>query len=141
MNEAELLAMPESTYMNEDQASFFRERLQRELQAAQGAIESVKADFDAVDTPADETDRATLEEERNLAARNVDRLTDSVNRIKASLARIENGEYGFCTETGSEIGLARLLANPTATMTVEAQTRREQVGRQYSRGYAAQAAA
>ena len=73
----------------------------------------------------DPSDRATLEEEYTLELRTRDRERKLLKKISQSLARIESGDYGFCDETGEPIGLARLLARPTATLSLEAQQRRE----------------
>ena len=73
----------------------------------------------------DPADRATIEEEHALELRTRDRERKLLKKIGQSLARIESGDYGFCDETGEPIGLARLLARPTATLSLEAQQRRE----------------
>jgi len=73
----------------------------------------------------DPADRATLEEEHALELRTRDRERKLLKKIDGALARIEDGSYGFCEETGEPIGLQRLIARPTATLSIEAQERRE----------------
>ena len=73
----------------------------------------------------DPADRATLEEEHALELRTRDRERKLLKKIDQALARIDDGSYGYCEETGEPIGIQRLLARPTATLTIEAQERRE----------------
>lgn len=126
LTEAELLAMPEAEYMNEKQLEFFRTRLQALkddlLSNAGETTEHLREDTSIVPDPAD---RATIEEEHALELRTRDRERKLLKKISQSLARIEAGDYGYCDETGEPIGLGRLLARPTATLSLEAQQRRE----------------
>ena len=80
----------------------------------------------------DLADRASLETDRSLELRTRDRERKLIRKIDSALQRIEDGSYGYCEETGEEIGLKRLEARPVATLTVEAQERRELAERQYS---------
>ena len=73
----------------------------------------------------DPADRATIEEEHALELRTRDRERKLLKKVQAALKRIEDGEYGYCEETGDPIGVARLMARPTATLSLEAQQRRE----------------
>ena len=126
LTEAELLAMPDSEYMNDKQLEFFRARLQALkddlLSNAGETTEHLREDTTIVPDPAD---RATIEEEHALELRTRDRERKLLKKISQSLARIDSGDYGFCDETGEPIGLARLIARPTATLSLEAQQRRE----------------
>ena len=126
LTEAELLAMPESEYMNDKQLDFFRARLQALkddlLSNAGETTEHLREDTSIVPDPAD---RATIEEEHALELRTRDRERKLLKKISQSLARIDAGDYGFCDETGEPIGLGRLIARPTATLSLEAQQRRE----------------
>jgi DnaK suppressor protein len=126
LSEPELLAMPDSEYMNDKQIDFFRARLQAQkddlLSNAGETTEHLREDTSIVPDPAD---RATIEEEHALELRTRDRERKLLKKIAQSLARLESGEYGYCDETGEPIGLARLLARPTATLSLEAQQRRE----------------
>ena len=73
----------------------------------------------------DPADRATIEEEHALELRTRDRERKLLKKIDQSIARIDAGDYGYCDETGEPIGVGRLLARPTATLSLEAQQRRE----------------
>jgi DnaK suppressor protein len=126
LTEPELMAMPEAEYMNDKQLEFFRARLQALkddlLSNAGETTEHLREDTSIVPDPAD---RATIEEEHALELRTRDRERKLLKKISQSLTRIDSGDYGFCDETGEPIGLGRLLARPTATLSLEAQQRRE----------------
>jgi DnaK suppressor protein len=123
--EAELLKMPESAYMNEAQLGFFRARLQEmERELLHNADETTEHLRETVIVP-DPADRATIEEEHALELRTRDRERKLLKKVQQSLARIDSGDYGYCEETGEPIGIPRLLARPTATLSLEAQQRRE----------------
>lgn len=126
LTDEELLAMPDSEYMNEKQLEFFRTRLTKQkddlLSNAGETTEHLREDTSIVPDP---VDRATIEEEHALELRTRDRERKLLKKISQSLARLESGDYGYCDETGEPIGLARLLARPTATLSLEAQQRRE----------------
>ena len=123
--EGELLKMPESAYMNEQQLAFFKYRLQQmERELLQNADETTEHLRETVIVP-DPADRATIEEEHALELRTRDRERKLLKKVQQSLARIESGDYGYCEETGEPIGIPRLLARPTATLSLEAQQRRE----------------
>ena len=78
---------------------------------------------------ADITDRASVETDRALELRTRDRARKLISKIDQALARMENGSYGFCEETGEPIGLKRLNARPIATLSIEAQERHERMER------------
>ncbi|MGE8357992.1 MAG: RNA polymerase-binding protein DksA, partial [Microvirgula sp.] len=80
----------------------------------------------------DPADRATLEEEYALELRTRDRERKLLQKIQSTLKQLEDGSYGFCEDTGEPIGLKRLLARPTATLSVEAQERRERLKKQFA---------
>ena len=126
LSEPELFAMPEAEYMNDKQLEFFRVRLQTLkddlLDNAGETTEHLREDTSIVPDPAD---RATIEEEHALELRTRDRERKLLKKISQSLGRIDAGDYGFCDETGEPIGLGRLIARPTATLSLEAQQRRE----------------
>jgi DnaK suppressor protein len=123
--EGELLKMPESAYMNEQQLAFFKYRLQEmERELLQNAGETTEHLRETVIVP-DPADRATIEEEHALELRTRDRERKLLKKVQQSLAHIEAGDYGYCEETGEPIGIPRLLARPTATLSLEAQQRRE----------------
>jgi DnaK suppressor protein len=126
LSDAEVLAMPDSEYMNEKQMAFFRQKLlqlkQEILNSAGETTEHLREDTVIVPDPAD---RATIEEEHALELRTRDRERKLLKKIEQSIARIDAGDYGYCDETGEPIGVGRLLARPTATLSLEAQQRRE----------------
>jgi DnaK suppressor protein len=117
--------MPDSAYMNAAQLEFFRERLREmEREIRQNADETTEHLRETVIVP-DPADRATIEEEHALELRTRDRERKLLKKIQQSLVQIDEGDYGYCEETGEPIGLRRLLARPTATLSLEAQERRE----------------
>ncbi len=126
MTDEELLAMPDSEYMNIKQMTYFRLKL---MQLKQGILVSAGATTEHLrDESAvvpDPTDRATIEEEHALELRTRDRERKLLKKIEQSIVRIDAGDYGYCDETGEAIGVGRLLARPTATLSLEAQQRRE----------------
>jgi DnaK suppressor protein len=126
LSDAEVIAMPDAEYMNDKQMAFFRLKL---IQLKQGILENagettehLREDTVVVPDPAD---RATIEEEHALELRTRDRERKLLKKIEQSIARIDAGDYGYCDETGEPIGVGRLLARPTATLSLEAQQRRE----------------
>ena len=126
LTDAELLAMPDSEYMNDVQLAAFKLKLsalKRDILSNAGeTTEHLREDTSVVPDPAD---RATIEEEHALELRTRDRERKLLKKIEQSIARIDAGDYGYCDETGEAIGVGRLLARPTATLSLEAQQRRE----------------
>jgi len=126
LSDAEVIAMPDDTYMNDTQMAFFRLKLVRLkediLSNAGETTEHLREDTVVVPDPAD---RATIEEEHALELRTRDRERKLLKKIEQSINRIDAGDYGYCDETGEPIGVGRLLARPTATLSLEAQQRRE----------------
>jgi DnaK suppressor protein len=119
-------------YMNKDQLEHFRQLLlawKRELMEEVDRTMLHMKD-DAANFP-DPNDRATQESEFGLELRTRDRERKLLKKIDSALARIDDGSYGFCEETGDQIGLRRLEARPVATLCVEAQERRELAERQF----------
>ena len=121
----ELLGMEAADYMNDRQLAFFRQRL-LELKAEIAANQSETAEhLKETEIAADPADRATREEEQTIELRARERERKLLRKIDQALERIADRRYGYCDETGEPIGLARLIARPTATLSVEAQERRE----------------
>lgn len=121
----EILKMPEDDYMNAQQLEFFRRRLtdlEKELRANADQTTVNLRETTVVPDPAD---RATIEEEHALELRTRDRERKLLKKVQAAIKRIDDGDYGYCEETGDHIGVARLMARPTATLSLEAQQRRE----------------
>ena len=124
-SEEELLAMPESEYMNDRQLAFFKERLKQLEQGILANAGQTTEHLRETQFVPDPADRATIEEEHALELRTRDRERKLLKKVQQSIARIDSGEYGWCEETGEPIGIPRLLARPTATLSLEAQERRE----------------
>lgn len=121
----EILKMPDDDYMNAQQLEFFRRRLtdlEKELRANADQTTVNLRETTVVPDPAD---RASIEEEHALELRTRDRERKLLKKVQAAIKRIDDGDYGFCEETGDPIGVARLMARPTATLSLEAQQRRE----------------
>jgi DnaK suppressor protein len=125
LSEAEVLSAPEKDYMNPAQLHFFKVKLQTmEQDILRNAGETTEHLRESIIVP-DPADRATIEEEHALELRTRDRERKLLKKIQQSIHRIDSGEYGYCEETGDPIGVPRLLARPTATLSLEAQERRE----------------
>ena len=126
LTDEEVIAMPDDEYMNDKQLAFFRLKLvglKNDILAnADETTEQLRKDTIVVPDPAD---RATIEEEHALELRTRDRERKLLKKIEQSIARIDSGDYGYCDETGEAIGVPRLLARPTASLSLEAQQRRE----------------
>jgi DnaK suppressor protein len=119
-------------YMGKPQLEHFRQILEnwkRDLMEEVDRTVSHMKD-EAANFP-DPNDRATQEEEFSLELRTRDRERKLIRKIDEALKRIEDGSYGYCLETGEEIGVKRLEARPVATLSIEAQERRERRERQY----------
>ena len=125
LTEDAILKMSEDDYMNDVQLEFFRDRLrQMERDIRNNAGETTEHLRETVIVP-DLADRATIEEEHALELRTRDRERKLLKKIEQALAQIDSGDYGYYEETGDPIGIPRLLARPTATLSLEAQQRRE----------------
>jgi DnaK suppressor protein len=126
LTDAEAIAMPDSEYMNALQMAFFRLKLVQLkkdlLNSAGETTEHLREDTSVVPDPAD---RATIEEEHALELRTRDRERKLLKKIEQSITRIDADDYGYCDETGEAIGVSRLIARPTASLSLEAQQRRE----------------
>jgi DnaK suppressor protein len=119
-------------YMSKEQTDHFREILnswKRDLMVEVDRTVSHMKD-EAANFP-DPNDRATQEEEFSLELRTRDRERKLIRKIDEALKRLDDGSYGYCLETGEEIGIKRLEARPVATLSIEAQERRERRERQY----------
>ena len=119
-------------YMSKEQTEHFRQILhnwKRDLMEEVDRTVTHMKD-EAANFP-DPNDRATQEEEFSLELRTRDRERKLIRKIDEALKRIEDGTYGYCLETGEEIGIKRLEARPVATLSIEAQERRERRERQY----------
>jgi DnaK suppressor protein len=125
LSEAQILKMSDKDYMNPAQLAFFKARLQAlEKELLKNAGETTEHLRETVLVP-DPADRATIEEEHALELRTRDRERKLLKKVQQSILAIDAGDYGWCEETGEPIGIPRLLARPTATLSLEAQQRRE----------------
>jgi len=113
-------------YMSEKQLQYFREKLlawrQELVEESRETINHLQSEVRDV---GDEAERATRETENSLELRTRDRYRKLIRKIDKALIRIEEGDYGYCEETGEEIGLDRLEARPIATLCLDAQERWE----------------
>lgn len=119
-------------YMNAKQLEYFRQKLvawRKEL------LDESRETMDHLKEEnwheADIADRATLETDAGVELRTRNRYLKLIAKIDAAIKRIDEGEYGYCDETGDPIGLKRLEARPIATLTIEAQERHERMEKQY----------
>jgi DnaK suppressor protein len=126
-SEAEVRAMGESDYMNEGQLQFFQALLTQMRADIVDRQIAVKDQLNEHEQFADPADRATAEEEYALALRLREREAILLKKIDESLARIRRGEYGYCTATGDPIGVARLIARPTASVCVHVKDQSERI--------------
>ncbi len=125
LTEADILKMPEKDYMNAAHLEFFKAKLLAlKADLLLHANETTEHLRENVLVP-DPADRATIEEEHALELRTRDRERKLLKKVEQSLLSIESGDYGWCEETGEPIGVPRLLARPTANLSLEAQERRE----------------
>jgi len=131
LSEQDLLKAPDKEYMNEAQLAFFKQRLLELRAQLLTNADDTGQHLRENEVTTDPSDRATLEEEYTLELRTRDRERKLLKKVEKSLKMIDDGRYGYCEETGEPIGVPRLLARPTATLSLEAQERRERVQRLY----------
>lgn len=131
LSEAELLSMPDSDYMNSQQLAFFRHLLDKMRTELLDNGQSTITHLQETEATPDEADRATQEEEHVLEQRIRDRERKLIHKIDSALNRIANNTYGYCEASGEPIGLKRLIARPTATLSIEEQERHERAERQF----------
>lgn len=131
LTEADIRAMPEDAYMNDEQLRFFRQLLLQMREEVLAREVDVKERLNNRETFADPADRATAEEEHWLDLRLRERESLLLRKIDEALRRIADREYGWCEETGEPIGIPRLLARPTATVCVDVKGQNEQIEAQY----------
>lgn len=120
------------SYMSAQQLEYFRQKL---LAWRKELMDESRETLDHLHEEnwhqADIADRAALETEAGVELRTRNRYLKLVSKIDAAIRRIEEGEYGYCEETGDPIGLKRLEARPVATLSIEAQERHEKSEKQY----------
>ena len=120
------------TFMNERQRDYFRRKLlewkEQLLRESRETLAALQAENE---NHADIADRASSETDRAIELRARDRQRKLISKIDSALARIDDGTYGYCEETGEPISLKRLAARPIATLSIEAQERHERRERVY----------
>ncbi len=120
LTEEQIKEAPESEYMNEEQLAFFKSKLVELYDSTSLHIQEAKDQMSRpIDDSSDSNDRASWEEQANIALRIVEREQKLLPKIKKALERIRSGEYGYCLESGEPIGIPRLLLRPTAEYCAE----------------------
>ncbi|MBF13592.1 MAG: hypothetical protein CMF46_04440 [Legionellales bacterium] len=114
-----------SEYMSSEQLEYFKNRLNNDLAIALKELDRVRAELADTRPCSDICDIAANEEIRNINLRSIDRLTVMIHKIEKALDNIQKREYGYCTITGEEIGIPRLLVTPTAEMSKAAKEMEE----------------
>ena len=132
MMEREYRPSEDEPFMNEEQKAYFRQKLLRWkddiLRESRETIQHLQTENE---NHPDIADRASSETDRSIELRARDRQRKLISKIDAALARIEDGTYGYCEETGEPISIRRLDARPIATLSIEAQERHERRERVY----------
>ncbi len=131
LTEQDMLKASEKDYMSESHLAFFRQRLLELRAQLLNNADDTGQHLRENEITTDPSDRATLEEEYTLELRTRDRERKLLKKVEKSLRMIDDGSYGYCEETGEPIGIPRLIARPTATLSLEAQERRERVQKLY----------
>ncbi|AEP35997.1 C4-type zinc finger protein, DksA/TraR family [Taylorella asinigenitalis MCE3] len=132
LTEEQIKQMSEDEYMNDLQLAFFKDRLKKLESDILNNADVTTENLRETQFVPDPADRATIEEEHTLELRTRDRERKLLKKVQNSLQLIESKEYGWCEETGEPIGIPRLLARPTATLSLEAQERREKRQKLYN---------
>ncbi|MCH7881284.1 MAG: RNA polymerase-binding protein DksA [Proteobacteria bacterium] len=123
---------PKDEYMSSLQLEYFRQKLLTwRAELLQESVKTISHLKEENWQEPDINDRATLETDAALELRTRDRYRKLVNKIDSALSRVADGSYGYCDDTGEEIGLFRLEARPVATLTVEAQEKHERLEKQH----------
>ena len=131
LTEKQIRRAPKKDYMNEAQLEFFKNHLLELKRETISHIDEARQRLADANRETDELDRALTEEENRLRLRIADRESKLLPKIDEALKRIEEGDYGWCEETGEPIGIERLLLRPTATLCAEAKARQERLERNY----------
>lgn len=119
LTEKKILAASSKDYMSDQQLEFFKHKL---LTLKEQVLENLSAFRKTIaenEIKPDPLDTACIEEIKQITYLGVKRDTELLHEIEAALTKIHNHEYGFCEDTGDPIGIARLLANPTASLSIE----------------------
>jgi DnaK suppressor protein len=127
-------SLPGGKYMNHNQLEWFRLELQRQLDECERLIAEARQQDDQAAPEGDEADVADYKIQIEQQASAIHRLHIQKRALETALNRIDSGDYGYCEETGDEIGLPRLKANPTARLSLDAQDRMERQKRLHGAG-------
>lgn len=133
LTKEEILAAPEQDYMNPEQLAFFKQLLLDLYETTVERVREVKEQMSQSFEASDVSDRATWEEQSSIALRIVDREQKLLPKIQQALERIRRDEFGYCLESGVAIGIARLLARPTAEYSAEVKSLKEIKEKNYKR--------
>ena len=125
--------IPDGEYMCQAQLDYFKGQLLLLRDSVLEQLSKCRQDLSQPDTQPDELDRAAAEAERSLTLRRIERAQQSLDDVKEALQRIEDHEYGWCEDTGVEIGLKRLQVAPTAKYSVDASEVKEVRDRHFLR--------
>ena len=125
VSEKELLKMADSEYMNATQRSFFKKILQDMQEDLKKEISNARESMLASGDVGDSLDLASDAEILQLSLRTTERKTKLLHKVEEALIRVDNNTYGFCVESGNPIGLKRLLARPTATLSIDSKEQQE----------------
>lgn len=125
----QILAMPDADYTGPVQLEFFKSLLKDQLLATDQALQGARESLANVERPSDPVDAAYIEEQRYRLMADIKRNSEARKDILTAIQRVSENDYGWCEESGEEIGLMRLLANPTARKSIHAQENSEMRGR------------
>lgn len=131
LTQEQLLAAPDDEYMNDAQLEFFRTLLQEQADEVRASLKEARETLATFENEPDELDKASIEEERRMNLRFLDRQTKLLPKIDDSIKRINSGDFGYCAVTGEPIGVRRLLLRPTATLCAEEKQRQERQERNF----------
>ena len=125
LTEDQLLAMPECDYMYASQKQYFRKILSEMHASLKNEIHQAREEMNAPTDVGDTLALASNADMLQLNLRTTERKTKLLHKIEAAISRIDNGVYGYCIETKAPIGLERLLARPTATLSIDSKEQQE----------------
>lgn len=119
-------------YMNDNQRAYFRDILEMWKSKIEEELEETISHLQNGEAHADLNDQASVETDQSIELRTRDRERKLILKIEEAIQRIDDGEFGYCTETGDPIGVKRLLARPIATLCIEAKRMQEQEEKGYA---------
>jgi len=125
LTKTELLNMSEDSYMNKKQYEFFEKILCQQKKDLILSISETRKRLSENENSSDISDLATKQEMQQIFLKTVERQSKLLQKVQKSIENIKNGTYGYCQETGEPIGIKRLLARPTATLSIQAKEAKE----------------